>query len=228
MEFNGIPNNLGAIPELNKGVSKLYANLKNDMQKNGGSIRGGFESAFTSSDGLVTVTLSSEGAAAYGGSLGDVAIHLKVLTRSDLGPNAATSENNGMSGVIHNIDDVTANEEDMKRDMVKTVFIDNRSMGPEPIAPPSQTLDDKAAQMMAAASDKSLPTQTQEKAVASSRSAVDMLKARSEDGARLADRLKKSLDALKGNHPEGASKVSNPQPTETKGAEIFKAVNLKI
>ncbi|WP_349594741.1 hypothetical protein [Azospirillum argentinense] len=227
MAMSGVSNSFASSPELSRGVSKLYAQLREDMQKNGGSVRGGFESAFTSADGLVTVTLSSEALSSYGGKSGDLGLHMKVLTRSGTGPDAATSESNAMSDAIRNVDDVAAHETEIQHNMGKTEFADNRGIGNQALPQMSQTLADKADKLFSAASEESPLKQKRQSSATSNGSIIDMLKARSEDGARLAEHLKKSLDDSKANRSERVNNwVNQPKPGQDNN-EIFKPVDLK-
>ncbi len=209
--MGGISNNFASNPELSRGVSKLYSQVREDMKKNGGRLRGGFEGTFTSADGLVTVSLSSEALKAYGGNSDDVGLHMKVLTR---GPDASTSESNAMSDPIHGMDDVAANESDMQQNMGKTQIIDDRGMDIGSQPQPDHDLAGKAARLFSAVSDGVPSARQQSAPTASNRSIADVLKARSEDGARLADHLMTFLDDSRS--PEKRTDKAQRHPVDVK------------
>jgi hypothetical protein len=134
--------NSASNPELNRGLASLYAQLREDIQKNDGDIRSGFEKSFTSADGLVTITLSTQGLAAYeGAKAGDIGIHVKKVSRSGTDADAATSEGNALSDPLRSIDDVKAHETLIKQHFTGNAF---NTEDLEPLPQPSESLEQTA------------------------------------------------------------------------------------
>ena len=203
------PTNFASIPELNRGVSNLYAQLREEYQETDGEFHRGFEKNFTSADGLVTVTLSAESVAAYKGAKpGDIGIHLKVLTR---GPDVATSEGNALSDPIRSLDDVVAHESLMKQAMGPTVML--RLPDEEPLPQPSES------------------ETPQEKATGFSLAAPSSLKSKLQATNKLIEFLTAFLESVRGEDQgslkSAATEIARGKSQDEARSSLFTQVDIK-
>ncbi|WP_161958038.1 hypothetical protein [Azospirillum palustre] len=212
-------------PELSRGLSKLYSDLRADTEKNGGSVRGGFEKGFTSADGLVTVTLSTESLAAYKGDSKDIGIQLNVLTRSGKGADAATSQGSAMSDPIRSVDDIAAHETSMQQELGPTETLDPSSI--KPLPQPPENAEEKAARLAGEASQAGVKPQQAKSGVSGSGTRLDRMKAHSDEGARLAEQLKKSLGDANAQHADSVAEMAKRPAEEQAASAFYKRVDLK-
>jgi hypothetical protein len=205
-----VDNSIGSNPELSRGLAAIYADLRKQMQANDGQLAGGLSKSFTSADGLVTLSVSTIGLAAYAGTrtengdtirAEDVGILLESKSRSGTGADAATSTGTASSEAIRNLDDLQGFELRMQQSMSVTEFIDRRGQDVEALPQPGDALagNDLAQGLTAAGLDLS-----------------DALQQRQADANRLIDTLTAFLQGLKGNTgwtPQAESAAANQSET---------------
>jgi hypothetical protein len=127
-----ISNNIGSNAEVSRGVQRLYADLQKNIQDNNGKVESGFSESFTSADGLIKITLSTEGLAAFAGdknadgttvAAGDVGVRLTSSVKSGYsGENDVTATGSSLSDSIHDVKQITAHEANALANVAITTF----------------------------------------------------------------------------------------------------------
>ncbi|WP_374382954.1 hypothetical protein [Dongia sp.] len=207
--MGGVENSIASNTEVSRGLSRIYAQLREDAQKNDGKIQGGFEQSFTSADGLVTLTLSAQGLGAYEGSKADdVGLVLTTFVRSGTGADAATSLGQSSTEAIDSLDELKASEAFWQQNVSITKFVDNRGSDAEALPQPSaDTLEEKAAGI--------------------SRASTDAIAAKQQEANRLIDALTAFLQSLKSDRSTATKSALDDTATKD-GAARSKSLTIRV